>query len=313
MAPDPVIEWLRSGDPSVVWQVERDLLDREESTWLRTRRRVATEGWGAALLAERADDATWGGGLYGPKWISTFYTMRLLQHLGLPAGHPQAVESCELLLARGVGPDGAVSLWTSSRTDTCVTGMLLAMAVAFGFDNDERRERMIESLLREQMPDGGWNCERDRGATHSSFHTSASALEGLAPFATRPEVSLACERGRDFFARHRLYRSCTTGEVVREQFTRFSFPPRWFFDVLRGLEVFAAASAPWDARLDDAVEILERRRDPSGRWKTQNRHSGRTFFELEPVGRPGRMNTLRALRVLQWVERVRGTAGDARA
>ena len=172
---------------------------------------------------------------------------------------------------------------------------------------------MIASLLRDQMTDGGWNCERDRGAVHSSFHTSVSVLEGLASFAARTEVSEASGRGRAFFARHRLYRSCTTGDVVRQQFTRFSFPPRWFFDVLRGLEVFADANAPWDDRLGDAVGLVERRRDASGRWKTQNRHTGRTFFELEPVGRPGRMNTLRALRVLRWAERVRGTAGDGRA
>ncbi len=305
MTTDPVYEWLLSGDPSVTWQAERDLLDRAESTWKRTRRRVATEGWGAALLAERADDATWGGGLYGPKWVSTFYTMRLLQHLGMPPHRRDVAESCELLLASGVRPDGAVSLWNSGRPDTCVTGMLLAMAVAFGFEMDERSERMIDSLLREQMSDGGWNCERDRGATHSSFHTSVSVLEGLRPFATRSDVSRACDRGRDFFARHKLYRSCTTGDVVREQFTRFSFPPRWFFDVLRGLEAFAAAGAPWDDRLSDAVGLVERRKDRNGRWNTQNRHTGRTFFELEPAGQPGRMNTLRALRVLRWVEQVR--------
>lgn len=305
MTTDPVVDWLLSGDPSASWQVQRDLLDRADSTWMRTRRRVAEEGWGAALLAERAPDATWGGGLYGPKWISTFYTMRLLQHLGLPATHPAAVESCELLLTRGVRDDGAVSLWSSARPDTCVTGMLLMMATAFGYESDERCNRMVESLLREQMGDGGWNCERNRGATHSSFHTSVSVLEGLQPFAGRADVSDACDQGREFFARHRLYRSCTTGDVVREQFTRFSFPTRWFFDVLRGLEAFAAADAPWDERLDDAVALLERRRDRSGRWNTQQRHTGRTFFELEPAGRPGRMNTLRALRVLRWIERVR--------
>ena len=300
-----VIDWLLDGDPAVAWQVQRDLLDRAESTWMRTRRGVATEGWGAALLAERTDDGMWGGGLYGPKWISTFYTMRLLQHLGLPANHREGRASCELLLDRGVHDDGAVSLWNSRTPDTCVTAMLLDMAVAFGYAEDERCERMIASLLREQMDDGGWNCERYRGATHSSFHTSVSALEGLRSFEHLPDVAAACERGREFFLEHQLYRSSTTGEVVRQSFSRFSFPPRWFFDVLRGLEAFALADAPWEDRLADPVDVLERRRSTDGRWKTQNRHTGRTFFELEPAGQPGRMNTLRALRVVRWLDRVR--------
>ena len=34
-------------------------------------------------------------------------------------------------------------------------------------------------LLTRQMPDGGWNCEDWRGATHGSFHTTISVLEGL--------------------------------------------------------------------------------------------------------------------------------------
>jgi hypothetical protein len=305
MAADTVIQWLLEGDPAVAWQVQRDLLDRAESTWMRTRRRVAREGWGAALLAERADDGTWGGGLYGPKWVSTFYTMRLLQHLGLPEGHPAGVESCELLLDRGVLDDGSVALWNSRKPDTCVTAMLLGMAVDFGLAEDERCERMIGSLLREQMSDGGWNCERNRGATHSSFHTSVSALEGLRAFEGRSDIAAACDRGREFFLEHQLYRSSTTGEVVRPAFTRFSFPPRWFFDVLRGLEAFAASGAPWDERLEDPVGLLERRRARDGTWKTQNRHSGLTFFDLEPTGKPGRMNTLRGLRVLRWLDRVR--------
>ena len=300
-----VIAWLLDGDPAVVWQVQRDLLDRSEATWAKSRRRVAREGWGAALLAHRADDGRWGGGLYQPKWTSTFYTLRLLTQLGLPPTHRAARASCRLLLDEGVTEGGGVCLWSVQRTDTCVTAMLLAMACYFGFAEDERCDRMVQWLLGEQMPDGGWNCQRER-ARHASFHTTLSTLEGLAAFGTvrQPDAKIAAAtaRGRDYFLRHRLYRSERTGEIVRPSFSQLSFPPRWFFDVLRGLEHFASIDAPWDDRLGDAIVVLRSKRTKDGRWRAQNWHTGKVYFRLEGGREPSRMNTLRALRVLRWAE-----------
>lgn len=302
--------WLLEGDVAVVWQTQRDLLGRAASTWQAARRRVSSEGWAARLLARRAEDGTWGGGLYGPKWTSTFYTLQLLTQLGVPPDNRAAVESCLLLVDRGVTEAGGVSLWTSPYTDTCVTGMLLSMACYFGLFSDERVPRMTTWLLQEQMRDGGWNCERAGGATHASFHTTISVLEGLTAFEAgattlKGATKRAAKAGREFFLRHQLYRSCRTARIVRASFSRLSFPARWFFDILRGLEHFASVRAAWDPRLDDAVTVLSNRARGDGRWPVQNRHTGKVFFELEKAGRPSRMNTLRALRVLQWVEGAR--------
>jgi hypothetical protein len=315
---EAVDAWLLDGDPSVAWQVERDLLGAPDARWAKTRARVATEGWGARLLALREPDGRWtrargpGGwrGLYTPKWTSTFYTLRVLAWLGLDETHPEAVESCALLLDRGVRDDGGAQLWSTDVSDTCVTAMLVSLAARFGHARDERVPWMLAHLLEEQLDDGGWNCERYRGARHSSFHTTLSALECFADVAEATPASLhwfreAADRGREFFLAHRLFKSHSTGAVVDERFTRFSFPPRWFFDVLRGLEHFARVDAPWDERLADAVAVLEARRRADGRWNTQNRHAGEEHFALEPAGRPGRMNTLRARRVLAWLDRVR--------
>lgn len=304
-----VTSWLLGGDPAVAWQVQRNLLGRAESTWSRTRQRVAHEGWGARLLSNRTDDGHWGGGLYQPKWISTFYTLRLLTHLGLATTHRAARSSCRLLLDEGVTENGGVSFWSSGQTDTCVTAMLLSMACYFGFADDERCDRMLAWLLAEQMTDGGWNCERER-ARHSSFHTTISTLEGLFAFESARggdlAVRRAADRGRDYFLRHRLYRSERTGDVVRPSFAKLSFPPRWFFDVLRGLEHFVAVGAPWDERLGDAVGVLRSARTKDGRWRVQNWHTGKEHFHIEGGREPSRMNTLRALRVLRWVDASRG-------
>ena len=121
----------------------------------------------------------------------------------------------------------------------------------------------------------------------------------------------AMVRGREFFLAHRLYRSHRTGTVVKKAFTQLSFPPRWHYDVLRGLDHFQAVEAPWDDRLADALEVLARRRRSDGTWPVQNKHGGKVWFDMEKTGGPSRWNTLRALRVRRWaseaVERAAGT------
>ncbi len=48
--------WLLDSDPALAWQVERDLVGAPEETWQATRARVATEGFGAELLAHQDPD-----------------------------------------------------------------------------------------------------------------------------------------------------------------------------------------------------------------------------------------------------------------
>ncbi len=302
---DPV-RWLTQGDPAVAWQALRDLLGAPQDRWKAERERVAFSGWGAALLARRAPDGLWGGGVYTPKWTSTTYTLLLLRRLGLPPGHPSALESTEILVERARSPDGGVNFWKprSRISETCVTGMVLSIVTWFGLRTDYT-ESIIDYLLQEQMDDGGWNCRRFRGATHGSFHTTINVLEGLRGYVEADgsragEVTAAEARAQEFFLCHRLYRSHRTGRVSKPEFTRFSFPPRWRHDVLRTLDYFQSAEAPLDSRLEDPVELLRGKRDTDGRWPLQNRHPGRTFFEMEGVGEPSRWNTLRAMRVLKW-------------
>ena len=296
--------WLLEGDPAIRWQVLRDLMNAPAADVRVERARVAHEGWGAQLLARQDPDGRWAGGLYSRKWISTTYTLILLRRLGLPAGHPQALRGLQVLLDASDFSDGGIDMWrTSGRSDACVNAMILAVAAHFGLD-DPRVTSLLNYLLEHQMDDGGWNCERHRGATHSSFHTTLSALEGLHEWqaARGPDAAIetAARRGEEFLLAHRLYRSHRTGEVVSANMTRFSFPPRWFYDVLRALDYFQARQADLDPKLEDALALLRKKRRKDGFWNLQNRRAGLTFFEMETVGQPSRWNTLRALRVLRW-------------
>jgi hypothetical protein len=289
-----VTGWLLDGDPAIRWQVLRDLCGRP---WECERARVPEAGWGARLLALRAPDGHWGGGPYTPKWISTTYTLLELRALGPPPGHPALLASCGLLLDLGLSQDGGINLWRSIRqSETCVTGMLLSISAALGLE-DERLGTLTAFLLKEQMADGGWNCQRAMGATHGSFHTTISVLEALADAGVGAEAQ---GRGREFLLRHRLFRSHRTGQVVDAKMTRFAFPPRWRYDILRALDYFRAAGAEPDPRLKDAITIVRKRQDQDGRWTLPAAIPGRVHFRMEEAGRPSRWNTLRCLRVLQW-------------
>jgi hypothetical protein len=193
--------------------------------------------------------------------------------------------------------------------------MVLSILSHFEHD-DERLDTLAEYLLEEQMSDGGWNCRRCYGATHSSVNTTISVLEGLRLYElhrgryTRA-VRSAQHRGREFLLMHRLFRSDRTGEIIKPIFLRFSFPPRWHYDILRALDYFRAVNAPADGRLVEAIEVVRSRQCVDGRWSLENNFKGKTYFALERVGAPSRWNTLRALRVLRWWEQARRETSKA--
>jgi len=302
---DEILSWLLEGDPAIRWQVLRDLVDADDDVVEAERQRVATEGWGARLLAEQDPDGKWAGAIYSPKWVSTTYTLLLLHWLGLPGDNAQALAGCRHLWEGVRYVDGVPTPHKiQAPPDACVTAMFVLLASRFGY-RDPRIENGVEWLLGQQMDDGGWNCERTRTRTeHGSFHTTISTLDAFVEYeragGTIP-IAEAAQRGRDFFLAHRLYRSHRTGEVANPAFAKFPFPPQWHFEVMRGLEHFATVDAPRDERLGDAVDLIRRAQRKDGTWPGYTAYSGRTWFRMEPAG-PSRWNTLRALRVLRWWE-----------
>ncbi len=287
------IDWLLDGDPAIRWQVMRDLTRTPVSGWRTEQEKVAVEGWGARLLGHQDGEGRWTPKLYGRKWISTTYSMMLLRAFGLPRSDPRAIRSCHLFVEEGLG--------IRKDRDACIAAMVLALL--YWFDVDDRlRQPVLEHVLALQLADGGWNCDED--SRHGSFHTTCTALEAIRQCAVtsahrRVEVERAEALGQEFFLQHRLFRSHRTGEVVDQRYLRFSFPPRWHYDVLRGLDYFWSAGALRDHRLADAIEVLAGKRLADGTWALQQRWPGETWFEMETVGEPSRWNTLRAMRVLE--------------
>ena len=307
MAEQAVISWLLAGDPSIRWQVLHDLVGADEAVVARERAMVAVDGWGARLLALQDPSGLWGGQLYNGKWLSTTYTLLLLRRMGLEPANPQARAGCVRLLDGGFRNDGRiVYAHKDDAVDVAVTAMVLSVLAYFGCD-DARVQAVAMYLVGQQLSDGRWEPYPGNPHLRYAFDTTWLALEGLWAYtrgipAPAREVEVAQVRGREFLLRHRLWKEPSGNASIADAMARFSLPPRWHCDVLAVLDHLQACGAYPDGRAADAIALIRAKRNPDGRWNLQNRHPGKTYFEMEEVGQPSRWNTLRALRVLRWWE-----------
>lgn len=308
--PASTINWLMTGDAAIRWQTMRDLLNAPKAEWEIERQRTVETGWGARLSAEQEENGRWGGGIYSPKWISSTYTLLTLIDIGIPATNAAAQRGAQLVLKEMLGENCDERFHDKlAACDRCIVGMMLRIGVYFGIE-DDRIDAIVSNLLAERMPDAAWNCRRQRRPKphHSSFHTTFNVLEGLREYLEsghekQKEAVLSAEQAAlEFMLQHQLFRSDKTNEVISYKFTQFSYPYRWYYDVLRGLSYFARVNATKDPRLQEAMDLLHKRQRKDGFWPVQNRHPGREFFQMEKTGGPSRWNTLRAWRVLCWWE-----------
>jgi hypothetical protein len=298
----PVIDWLLDSDPSIRWLVLRDLTDAPAATVAAERSRVASEGWGQRLLDQQRSDGQWGDGMATPFWWSNMYTLVFLRDLGLDPASPRSRTAIDRVRGSVTwGPGFGDSPFFEGEVEPCINGRVVALGAYFGV----RSDRLVDRLLGEQLADGGWNCEAERGSVRSSFHTTICVLEGLLAFeqafGATPPLTAARTRAHEYLLERRLLRRLTTGEIIDPAWTRFAFPPLWHYDVLRALDYLRAAPVPPDARVDEAVAIVRQRRQSDGRWLLDVRHDDTLREELAgQVGAPNRWITLRALRVLDW-------------
>jgi len=297
-----VIEWLLDSDPSIRWQVLRDLTDAPAEVVAAERARVEFEGWGPRLLDQQRPDGQWGDGVDPPFWWSNMYTLLFIRDLGLDPTSVRARTAIDRVHANVTwGPEFGNSPFFEGEVEPCINGRVVALGAYFGVQSS----RLVDRLLGEQLADGGWNCEAERGSVRSSFHTTICVLEGLLAFEQAfgavPAVTHARSLGQEYLLERRLLRRSSTGEIIEPAWTRFAFPPLWHYDVLRALDYLRAAGVTPDGRVEEAIGALTKRRQEDGRWLLDVRHRDTQHEELAgAVGEPNRWITLRALRVLDW-------------
>ncbi len=297
-APRPAqIKWLLDSDPAIRWQVMRDLIHEAPSAIEAERSRVATEGWGAKLLARQTSAGSWRGGQWD---LVTLYSLVVLKDLGLDAASKQARKMIDRIDKHLVFKSLKNRPYFHGETEPCINGRILGLGSYFKEPNDA----LADQLLSEQLDDGGWNCEAPK-SRRSSFHTTICVLEGLLDYeragGKSAAVTQARKRAENYLLKRRMFRSLRTGEVINKRWLRFSFPPSWHYDVLRGLDYLRNAGIKPDSRVREAVGVVIARRHRNGRWPLNLRHPEYIPLKMETnVGGASRWNTLRALRVLHW-------------
>lgn len=307
---ESVIQWLLDSDPSIRWQVMQDVIGAPPDEVAAERARVATEGFGAQMLAQQGEDGTWGGVAWNRGWNSTMHVLMLLRDMGLDPASTEAQRAVRLVRdhVKWQGWEAYEgNPFFMGETEPCINGQAGAAGAYFGQDV----RSIIDRLLGEQLSDGGWNCEAENGAMRSSFNTTICVLEALLEYEqsieSRPEVTEARLRGQEYLLERKLFRRKSTGEVIEQDrkggsvWAQFAFPNWWHYDILRGLEYLRRAGVTRDERLAEAIALVESKRDSNGRWLLDVRYPGQMPIEIDDGdGHPNRWITLRALRILKW-------------
>ena len=319
MTPPDVLAWLLDSDPAIRWQVLQDLTDAPPSAVATEREHVATDGLGAAVLALQGADGRWGGAAWNRGWTSTMHALLLLREFGLDPASAEARRAVTLVRERVTWagcapPECHAHSFFEGEVEPCINGQVAQAGAYFGQDVS----RIVDRLLTEQLPDGGWNCDAENGSTRSSFNTTICVLEGLLEhercIASRADVGAARRRGDEYLLeRHLFYRRSTGAAIAYDRkmgaasasgapaFTRLAFPAWWHYDVLRGLDYLRRAGARPDARMQAAIDVVAAKQGADGRWCLDVQYAGPMLVAVdEGEGLPNRWLTLRALRVLHW-------------
>jgi hypothetical protein len=319
MAVTRLTSWLLDSDPALRWQVERDLVGEAPAVWEATRAKVATEGFGARLLAVQESDGRWAGGAFfpgdfdfhgpeaadgGQPWTATTWTLNSLREWGLDPKVLRERRTAELLADNARWEYDDLPYW-GGEVDCCIIAWTLANGVWLGADVTG----IADWFVGHRLPDGGWNCEWVEGSTRSSFHSTLNALKGLLAYdgatggsgATRA----ARQAGEEYLLERGLCRRLSTGEIVGPWVDRFGFPFRWIYSALNAADYFRESclldGGRPDARMGEAIELIRAARQPDGTWLQAGRPSGREWFEIDVEGgEPSKWLTLYASRVLDW-------------
>lgn len=312
-----LLNWLLDADPTLRWQVERDLAHEPSDVWQATRARVASEGMGAQLLAHQDSDGQWAGGAYFPRdfdfdgpeaaddagqpWTATTWSLNTLRAWGLDAN---VVAGTAERLASTRWEYDNLPYW-GGEVDCCINAFTLANGTWLGADVDG----LVTWFAEHQLDDGGWNCEWVNGSVRSSFHSTLNVLEGLLyrDVATGSNGALRAlrEPAQEYLLERRLMTCRSSGGRVGPWVSEFAYPFRWLYSVLRAVDYFRAAhlydaTAP-DERLADAIDVIRAARQPAGWWLQEARHPGRTWFDIDVApGEPSKWLTFYATRVLTW-------------
>jgi hypothetical protein len=311
------IEWLLEEDePSIRYRTLTEILGRKgsEPQVRRARHLILEKGWGAKILSERVPGVGWGDGptQYRPKYTSTHWRMLVLSELGLTRDDPGIRELCEFWMGGFAANNGGLGANSGGTPHYCVGANMARAAIRFGYGDDPRVRRTMEWLAEIADPKGGWSCFGS-GRNLDSWE----ALSAFAVYPRRkwtPDMQAAVEKGAEFFLQRELH---VQGSNYPPWY-RFHYPIHYYYDVLVGLDFLTTLGYGGDPRLGFALDLLRRKQRRDGRWNLDAIHPDveggmakwyskhpkdrPTPWGIETPGKPSKMVTFAALKVLSRLE-----------
>jgi hypothetical protein len=300
-----ILDWLLQQDPSIQYRVHRDFLQSRPDVLNAVQEKIRHEGWGKRLMDCQQPNGEWGEGYYRPKWTSTHYTLLLLKCIGFPQDEPRIQSSVKWVLDHLIAKDGGIGTMPhEKRSDCCITGMFLNFASYFHAE-EEKLKPVIDHLLDQHLPDGGFNCRHPKiKVHHSSFHTTLSVIEGYWEYERQgyryriDDIRAQRRSADEFLLQHRLFLSDKDGRIIDPHFLSMHWPTHWHYDVLRALEYFTDSGSPYDLRFGEALSWLKGLEN-QGKWPLSPPYPNKIHFLMERTSKSSAINTARTLRIFE--------------
>jgi hypothetical protein len=286
----PILEdLLASPEASIRYQARLYLLgtDPASEEMRRLQNEIRTSPRVQTLLSERLPDGTIPRRAYN-KWLGTHWVLTTLAELHYPPGdttlQPMMEQEMEMILNIE-----EITIAGKNRNCASITAFALWSLLKLGLA-DERCEKMAESLLAWQWPDGGWNCDKHPDVNRSSFMETITPLRALARYAQETgdaHANQAVQRAAEIFLKRQLFKRLRDGEGMDKNFVLLHYPCYWHYDILLALKVMTEAGFIRDPRCAAALDLLETKRLPDGGFPaekkyyrvTKQRVSGRSLVD----------------------------------
>lgn len=284
---------LDSEEPSIRWKTRVQVLGEDPaSSAIKSLQEEIRDSSLVRRLLERQDDQ---GKLshiqvYG-KWQGAHWTMATLADIGYPPGDRCLEPIRDQLLEHWLREsfykefpaDSKASVYRHSgvpvmqgRYRRCASQQANALwcILKLGLLND-RSHDLVERLLHWQWPDGGWNCDKNPSAHHSSFMETILPLRALALYGSVMQDQAAIEAARnaaEVFLKRQLYLKQGTQAAIKAEFTALHYPLYWHYDILHGLKIMAEAGFISDPRCKPAIDLLMNKQLPDGGWPAEKKY-----------------------------------------
>lgn len=211
------------------------------------------------------------------KWFGSHWVLSILADLGYPEGDeslkPLLNQCYDWLLSKEHREhiktiDGRVRRCASQEGNCVYYSVVLGLA-------DSRTDELVERLLKWQWADGGWNCDKNPAANHSSFNETLIPLRGLAWYERKsgdPRVKQAVHNGAEVFLKRHLYKRIRDDQIIDRNFILLHYPNYWHYDYLFGLKVMAEIGLLSDPRCTDALDLLRSKQLADGGFPAEDRY-----------------------------------------